>query len=266
MRHNPLAGVKVLISRPAHQAHKLCDMITQYGGQAIRLPVIEIVPVSDPPVQHLIHDIHGFDFALFISPNAVQFAMQQILAQGEIPDKLKLVTIGKASADKLHKLSGRIADIVPQGQYNSETLLAHSGLQQDAVKHKKFIIFRGNGGRELLANELRRRGAEVSYAEVYQRLAPQYSKAEFIRIWSQKADIITLTSNEALGNLFNLCKQYLTRVQLQALWQIPLVVVTEKMRHTAREYGFKADILIATKAADKALLEAVINWVSERKN
>ncbi len=264
MADNSLAGIKVLVSRPAHQAQTLCDMITQHGGRPLRLPVIEIVPLNHS-LQALIKKLDSYDFAVFISPNAVRFGLQAILARGKIPDKLKLVTIGQASARKLLVLSGRKADIVPQGQYNSETLLAHSELQQDKVKQKKVIIFRGNGGRELLADELRHRGAEVIYAEVYQRVLPDYSDTEFSQIWSQQVDIITLTSNEALGNLLTLCKQHLDKAQLQKLWQIPLVVVTEKMSRAARDAGFRDDILIAEKASDKALFDAVLKWLSNNK-
>ncbi len=264
MADNSLAGIKVLVSRPSHQAQTLCDMITQHGGQALRLPVIEIVPLKNP-LQALIKNLDSYDFAVFISPNAVQFGLQAILAQGKIPDKLKLVTIGQASAGKLQVLSGRKADIVPQGQYNSETLLAHSELQRNKVKQKKVIIFRGNGGRELLADKLRKRGAEVTYAEVYQRVLPEYSNTEFIRIWSQQADIITLTSNEALSNLLTLCQQHLDKAQLQHLWQKSLVVVTEKMSCAARNAGFKGGILIAEKASDKALLDTVLKWLSNDK-
>ncbi len=266
MAVKPLAGIKILVTRPAHQAQKLCDMITQQGGQAVQLPVIEIVPQWDKTLQQLIQTIDSFDFAVFISPNAVQYGIQAILAQGKIPDKLKLVSIGKASAQKLQLLSNRAADIVPQGQYNSESLLAQSGLQSKAVKNKKIVIFRGAGGRELLATVLQERGAEVTYAEVYRRTIPSCNQNEFRQIWAKLPDIITLTSNEGLSNLLNLCRQNLAKGQLDQLWQTPLLVVTDKMKHNARELGFQADILVAEKSADEAILKALRDYSNNKEN
>ncbi|MEA3242729.1 MAG: uroporphyrinogen-III synthase, partial [Pseudomonadota bacterium] len=44
----PLQGVGVLVTRPAHQADSLCELIRQQGGTAIRFPVLEIRPPADP--------------------------------------------------------------------------------------------------------------------------------------------------------------------------------------------------------------------------
>lgn len=255
----------MLVTRPAHQAQTLCDMINHAGGQALALPVIEIVPLDlSASAEQKIKQIAAIDYAVFISPNAVQYGLKRILAHGKIPDKLKLVSIGRASAQKLQQLSGRPADIVPQGQYNSETLLAHKALQSHSVRDKKILIFRGTDGRELLADVLRERGADVSYAPVYQRVLPHYSEQCFMQIWSARADIITLTSNEGLNNLIHLCHKHLSNEQLEQLWQCPLVVVTDKMRQTAQTAGFKNNILIAHKASNEALLEAVERWLEEK--
>ncbi len=265
MTNASLAGVRILVTRPAHQAHTLCAMISNAGGQALMLPVIEIVPLDlSVSAEQEIKQIAAFDYAVFISPNAVQYGIKKILAHAKIPDKLKLVTIGRASAQKLQQLSGRPADIVPQGQYNSETLLAHKALQSNSIRDKKILIFRGTDGRELLAKVLRERGADVSYTAVYQRTLPQYSEQDFMQIWSARPDIITLTSNEGLNNLIHICHKHLSNEQLEQLWQYPLVVVTDKMRQTAQAAGFNNSILIAHKASNEALLEAVKRCLSEQ--
>ena len=263
---NSLADIKVLVTRPAHQAQPLCDMINKFGGQAITLPTIDIeaIPLSDD-TKETIKNWEQIDFALFISPNAVEYGLPYLLAQGEIPDKLKLVTIGKASASKVQQLLGRAPDIYPTEQYNSEALLALDELQQEAVCDKKFVIFRGLGGRELLADTLKHRGATVEYAEVYQRKLPEPNHSKLDKILKiDTPDVLTTTSDEGLKNLVILFSQQFNDEQLESLWHIPLVVVTEKMRLNAQKLGFKNAIIVAQKASNEALLESLKDWIKNK--
>lgn len=262
MQSDLLAGIRVLVTRPAHQAQTLCDMITEQGGQAVRFPVIEIkpLPLSQAIIKRL-GNLKNVDFAIFISANAVEYGIAQLLAHGGIPDKLKLVTIGKASAEKMRQLIGRTADIYPTEQYNSEALLAHDELQDDAVNNKQVIIFRGCGGRELLATTLKQRGAIVHYVEVYQRKQPQPDNGVLERIQgTDTPDIVTVTSNEGLNNLLAMWTEHLNEPALEQLRHTPLVVVTEKMRISARKMGFNNVIMVAEKASNEALLESIRQW------
>lgn len=263
MQTHSLAGIRVLVTRPEHQAQALCYMLAEQGGQAVCFPVIEIKAFNvSNTAEDLIANLSAIDFAIFISPNAVEYGFARILAHGKIPDKLKLVTIGKASAQKLQQLTGRTADIYPAEHYNSEALLALESMQHDKVNNKRVLIFRGRGGRELLARTLAYRGAVVDYAEVYQRKEPVPDSTLLDAVWgSDVPDIVTVTSNEGLTNLLAMTtsKQY-----RQQLLQTPLVVVTEKMRLNAQTLGFKNDIIVAAEAGNEALLESVQDWAQQK--
>lgn len=263
-----LSGIKVLVTRPAHQAQVLCDMITQKGGTVICLPTIAIesIPLSGKTKEQ-IKKPEQIDLAIFISPNAVEYGLNHLLAQGEIPDKLKLVSIGQASAAKIQQMLGREPDIYPTKQYNSEALLALSSMQADKVKQKKVVIFRGRGGRELLADTLKQRGAIVDYAEVYQRVRPEVESSVLDKILSSDGpDIVSVTSDEGLNNLVAMFSRQFDKNQLEPIWQKPLVVVTDKMCRNAREQGFKNDIMVAEKASNEALLSSIQDWVIQQYN
>jgi len=266
MQSDFLAGIRVLVTRPAHQAQALCDMITEQGGQAVRFPVIEIVPTPlSEEATYWLRNPEKVDFAIFISANAVQYGLAQLLAHGGIPDKLKLVTIGKASAEKVQQLLDRAPDIYPTEQYNSEALLALTELQDDAVNNKQFIIFRGIGGRELLASTLQQRGAKVHYAEVYQRKLPKPDKEVLKRLQGlDSPDIVTVTSNEGLNNLVAMLHAHMEANQLEQFWQTPLVVVTEQMRLNAQTAGFKDAIIVAARASNEALLDSIQKWCQSK--
>lgn len=278
MQTDLLAGIQILVTRPVQQAQPLCDMLNAYGGQAILFPVIKIEAISlSKKMMNIIEDIDKIDLAVFISPNAVQYGVAQLLAHGKIPDKLKLVTIGKASAQKMLQVLGRAPDIYPTEQYNSEALLALDDLQYQQVNNKKVLIFRGCGGRELLAQSLIQRGAEVFYAEVYQRVKPELEQQSLEAVWgktSRRPDIITITSNEALSNLVSMLGEAINGADgeklsnnnyyLESLWQVPLVVISEKMRIKAQTLGFKNAIIVADKVSNEALLDSVLEWAKMR--
>ena len=44
----PLTGITVLVTRPAHQAGELADRICAAGGIPILFPVLEILDVAGP--------------------------------------------------------------------------------------------------------------------------------------------------------------------------------------------------------------------------
>lgn len=271
IEEKPLQQIRVLVTRPALQAQALYDAFTTLGAQVMSLPAIEIKAAalasgnssSKTTRVDWLKRLAGFDSIIFVSPNAVLYGTALMLAQGDIPDKLKLVTIGKASADKLFQCTGRTPDIFPLNEFSSEALLALKPMQTEFVSGKNILIVRGNGGREYLANKLQQRGAKVEYAEVYQRCLPQMDDKTLAKIWGfEPPHIITITSAEGLKNLLQL-----VGLRYRGLLRnTPLVVVTQSMIPLARDLGFSNDVIVADKASNKALVDGVIQWHNTRKN
>jgi uroporphyrinogen-III synthase len=256
--HRPLEGLGVLVTRPAHQAAHLCELIEAAGGRALRFPVLEILdPLDSGPLLDVIGRLEEFDMAVFISANAVSKAMNLIMARGPLPAHLKLIAIGKGSARELDGY-GRPADICPKGRFDSEALLEMAEMQQ--VAGKRVVIFRGDGGRELLGDTLRARGAEVVYAEAYRRGRPQADLGALMYHWARgEIGAVVVTSNEGLRNLFDMVgklgREWLRRTQL--------VVVSVRAAELARELGFKHPPVVAHEASDESLLEALVRWRAE---
>ncbi|VAW91373.1 hypothetical protein MNBD_GAMMA23-1055, partial [hydrothermal vent metagenome] len=159
-QNQPLTNKHIMVTRPAHQASKLIHLLEQAGAQVYCQPLIEIIAI-DKPITAIerVKKLNTTDIVIFISQNAVTHGMQLIQQQGTLPAQLKLATVGLGSASLLETLTNRPVDIIPQNAYNSESLLAHPALQN--VDGKTITIFRGIGGRNLLAETLRERGAQV---------------------------------------------------------------------------------------------------------
>jgi len=255
----PLAGVGVLITRPAHQAAHLAQLIEQAGGVAIRFPTIEIAPPVDlDPLLAIFGRLAEYDLAIFISPNAVEQTFSWLrAAKREWPSNLPVACVGRTTAAAVEKQG--LHATVPSERYDSEALLGLSLLQN--VAHKQAVIFRGDGGRELLGDTLRQRGAAVTYAQCYRRIRPHADAETLIDTWRRgEIQVVSVTSTEGLRNLHAL----LGETGRGWLYATPVVVLSEAQAATCRELGGEAAIMIATAATDEAILEAVKTWRRER--
>ena len=252
-----LQGCGVLVTRPAHQAVNLCQRIEQLGGRAIPFPVLEITAPDDKrPLEACAAQLDDFDVAIFISANAVERALPTILEQRDWPTGVQIAVIGKRSAEALEAF-GLQADLCPQIRFNSEGLLELDALQDVAGQH--FLIFRGNGGREYLADTLRTRGAQVQYVEAYRRTQPDVDSSALVQAWrSGEIDLVQINSVESLENLFAM----LDKEGQALLRKTPLLVVSDRMLPVAERLGFTQQPLLAANATDDAVIEALRGWHS----
>lgn len=244
----PLAGKRILVTRPAVQAVHLGKLIQNAGGEAVIFPAVEI---ADPPnpqaLDKLINDLPQFDLAIFISPTAVSRAFLRITAW---PAKLRAAAIGQGGAQALRR-AGVQSIIAPESGNDSEALLALPAMQQ--VNGQRIVIFRGEGGRELLANTLRQRGAQVEYAECYRRIKPQ---ADIAPLLAQHLDAIVVTSREGLQNLRELLGENWPVFQKQAFF-----VPHPRIAEAAHLLGVEKTVV--TTNGDKGCIKALLQHVQD---
>lgn len=256
----PLERTTVLVTRPAAQADTLVALIERCGGQAVRFPVLEILdPVDSGALLRIVDRLEDFDLAVFISPNAVNKAMNVIRSRRLLPAHLKLACVGRGSARELARF-GCENVIAPAGKFDSEALLEMPALSQVAGWH--IVIFRGDGGRETLGETLQRRGAHVEYAECYRRGKPHVDTTPLMRRWARgDIDIVSVTSTQALRNLYDL----VGKLGQQWLVKTPIVVVSERTAAACCELGFKTKPLVAAQASDEAVVETIKAWRAAQK-
>ena len=145
----PLSGIGVLVTRPAHQAHHLCQLIEAQGGSTIVLPALQINPTADrPAIRAAVGPIDRYHLVIFVSANAVRFGGELIAQRRD----LRIAAIGRATAQALNAAGYRVS-VVPSTGADSESLLASAGLRH--MSGQRVLIVRGKGGRELLGDTLR---------------------------------------------------------------------------------------------------------------
>ena len=248
----PLAGVGVLVTRPEHQAQRLAELIRSLGGEPLLFPAMEIVAQPDAATAPVLERLTQFDLAIFASPNAARLAMPRIATAGGLPAGLRVAALGPGTAAELKK-SGVREMITPEADFDSEALLdALSALRLAA---KRVVIFRGQGGRELLGESLRQRGAEVEYVECYRRARPRRDLAELVPMWQQgRLRACLATSSEIVTNLFDMageaCRPWLC--------QTPMFVPHPRVAATAFTFGVHT--VFVAGMGDEALASGLETW------
>lgn len=250
---------RILVTRPSHQAGKLADGILAAGGEPVLFPLLEITPVEDIAALHAqVSQLADYQLAIFISPNAVEQGVAAMRAVGLLPVgrvltrqvgmnpdlRLKIATVGQGSAQVLREL-GFDNILVPRERFDSEGLLALPELQ--AVSGWRVMIFRGDGGRALLGDTLKARGATVDYVTCYQRHTPAPAAIDW-----QNLAAITVTSSEALTYL----RQLISDAQLN----IPLFVPHPRIAALAQQQGWQH--IYPTDSGDAGLLTALQHWAN----
>jgi uroporphyrinogen-III synthase len=239
-----LAGIHILVTRPAEQAGPLCQAIEAAGGVAVHYPTIEIAAI---PVT-VDFDPGRADIGIFISRNAVRYALQSFPQL--LHSQLKTITVGRGSAEEYQKISGRAIDYTPHQHFNSEGVLELPELA--AVAGRQIILFKGEGGRETLEQELSNRGAQVIPLELYRRAIPHNSAP----LKWQEIDIILITSNMALEHLWQMTPES----ERPLLLEKPLIVISDRGEKLAQELGFHYHPLQASSAENSALLDTLFKW------
>jgi uroporphyrinogen-III synthase len=240
MNARGLAGRRVVLTRPAGQAAQLAALIGAAGGEPVLFPALAILEIADArPLSALIDRLDSFDLAVFISANAVDRGLALVRARRKWPLALRVATVGRGSEAALRR-HGFEAVIVPTQGFDSEALLDLPELKQ--VAGKRVVIFRGEGGRELLAATLAARGAAVEYIECYRRGRPQVDITPLMAQWERREiDAVSVTSGEALTNL----GEMLGETGQRYLQTTPLFVPHERIAAAARGLGVQTVVLTA---------------------
>lgn len=244
-----LQGARILVTRPAAQAEKLCRMIEAEQGVALRLPLLSIEPIvqAGEARQRL---AAGHDLWIFTSANAARHSAP--LIAGTWP--ARVAAIGPATAAALGSAP---VLTVPVSGASSEALLAQSGFSN--VAGLRVLVVTGEGGLGLLEEELAARGAVVERAEVYRRVPLPYP-ADTVAGFLRRANILVVTSAEALEHLLRLTPEDAHK----ALKRKALVLPSARVIERARDMGFVRSATIDGPMSDAAVVAACAQILETR--
>ena len=244
-----------MVTRPAGQATHLAEALFELGAHPVLFPVLAIEDIADTtPILDAAIQLDQYDWAMFVSPNAVDKALAVILAQRQWPDHVRVATVGHSSEAALARHG--IRDVVaPQERFDSEALLELPAFAE--VAGKRVIIFRGDSGRDLFGDTLKSRGATIDYVTCYRRTRPVLDPAPLIKLWSDgRLDAITVTSSEGLRNLYEM----VGKLGQGWLKHTPTFVPHARIAEQARALGLHE--VVQTGPADAGLLAGLNDYFS----
>jgi len=256
-----LQGQVIVNTRPGHQQGKLTDLLEAEGACVLSLPAVEIVETATTDfLRNLAARLVDYQIAIFVSRNAVD-GVFRFLGKAALPRGLQLGVIGGGTRSALaEKVDDLEVKLISSDFYDSEGLLDAQALQR--VDGQNILIFRGQQGRNLLGDELRRRGACVDYCEVYRRQQPGLAADALTQLLEGAIPtLILFTSTEGMRNLLDLpepCARAL-------LLRIPWLLISERMRESALKLGHNASIIIAGSASDSGIRQTICDWARQQQ-
>jgi uroporphyrinogen III methyltransferase/synthase len=202
----PLFGKRVLVTRPREQAAELVALLEAQGAEPIEAPMIRIAPPDDyAPLDAACAAIRRYDWVILASANAVEAFIKRLLATPldlRALHGVKLCAVGSATADRLAELGLKV-DLMP-AEYRAEAMidaLAASG----SLDGMRVLVPRADIGREIVGDELRRRGAEVTEVVAYRTVIvdpEREGEPDIYRmLLDRRIDVVTFTSASAVRNL-----------------------------------------------------------------
>jgi uroporphyrinogen-III synthase len=205
----PLAGKRIVVTRARGQSSSLVTALTELGAEVIELPTIEIVPLeSYETLDEVLRNIAGYQWLIVTSVNTVKVLAERLTVLELDPATccgLRKAAIGSATARAMLE-QGMAADVIPK-QYVAESLLAELG---DEVKGSRILLARATIARDVIPEELTRRGAQVDVVDAYRTVIPEGAVDRLREVFSdlsQLPDAVTFTSSSTVKHFFALWRE-----------------------------------------------------------
>jgi len=247
-----LKGRTVLVTRPFGQAAALIQQLDALGAEPLPFAPLLLEPQA-AALAALPQQLREADWVIPVSPSALDLAADAI-KHAELT-RLKFAGVGASSAGKLAALTGREA-LHPDGELSdSAALLACPELAD--MHGQRVLIIRGENGRAELADGLAARGAQVAFAELYQRRDATLDWAAFDKLAAQgKLAAAIVTSGEIAERLFQLAGPARAKSLQSLLYSVPHPRIAERLR------ALGAQRIVTTPADDAALIAGLQTWFS----
>jgi len=201
----PLFGKRVLVTRAREQAKDLVERLAATGADAIVAPMIRITPPDDfGPLDDACARVPEFDWIVFASANAVDAFIERLLAGPRDLRALsaaKICVVGQATAERLAK-HGVKPDVVP-AEYRGEAVVPAIA-ELGRIEGLKVLLPRGDVGREVIADDLRKQGAEVTEVIAYRTVIVEPEREGepdiYRMLLERHIDVVTFASPSAVRN------------------------------------------------------------------
>lgn len=234
----------VLLTRPEGSNKGLASALKQASIDYTVVPLMAIQPVDDPMLALKLQQAQDL---IFVSVRAVDAL---IAAQPVVQWRDKVCfAIGEATQARLASY-GVVSHCAPL-PHTSENLFRL--MQNFPLKHRQILIVRGQGGRTYLEEYLTQAQAQVSCADIYQRVRPKLDKDTLLQAWkSSRVSTVLITS----GFVLKFFEQRTTYQDEDWVSQLQFIVPSLRLQQIAKAMGLMS-VWVAAGADDVSMLNQI---------
>ena len=281
----PLFGKTVTITRSEKQSELLKDLLYENGANVIEFPTIKIETSKNiKEIKNVISKIQEYNWIIFTSVNGVEIFFNHIFEIGKdlrILKNINICSIGAATTEKIKTYYLNV-DYQPK-EYTSENIVEglvkckKRGTDVNRLSHfsKNYLLIQSNLSRDIIAEELSEKGANVTKLIVYNTVINedivgarctcpqitghmQYAPTKYI---IEKSDVITFTSSSTVKNFIQLIgKKNMKKIKDK----IKIASIGSITSETIKECGLNVDIE-AKEYTTKGLVEAIIMYFKKNR-
>ena len=244
-----LTSIRALITRPQTQANSLAEAIKIKQGKAWVMPMLAITPtIENHQIRNTLLSIDSFQKIIVTSHHAASFGLKSIKHfWSQLPNNQEWYAIGPKTASMLNQYD--IDAIIPFKGSDSESLLKINNLSN--IIGTKILVMKGQGGRSIIEETLKIRGAKVECLDTYQRQTLNYSKNTIPNLLKRhKINVIICASGETVTNLLN----FLPKIYRHHLC---LIVPSKRVEKQFTTSHFN-QLIVADGACNEAMLSALL--------
>jgi len=249
----PLAGLRVVVTRPRHQRSELLDRLRVEGAEVISVPTIEIVDPLDEgeDLARAVSELQSFSWVVFTSANAVDRFCGQLRDPRDLGE-VRIAAIGTATVAELAR-NGLLADLVPE-RFIAESLLEVFPLPPhgDPSRPPRVLYPSAEVTRDVLPRGLRELGWEIDVVIAYRTVPATITESDRAAIAS--ADVVTFTSGSTV-------EQWLAALGPDLL-PPTVACIGPVTADVARRNDMRISVIATTHTVD-GLVDALIAHVSD---
>ena len=250
----PLFGKRILITRAREQTTVFAARLEASGAEVVEFPTIQIEPPESwEPLDAAIARLREYGWVIFTSANGVRFFSDRLQAAGRDMRDLfgiAVCAIGPATAAALLDRGVR-ADLVP-AEFKAEALVEAVG--KERIRGARVLLARAAEARQVIPDELTRRGAMVDVVPAYRTLGNTVN-ADQLRasLRDGKIDVVTFTSSSTVRHFVDLVGEEASGL----LQNVVVASIGPITAGTASQHGIVSHI-VPERYTIPALTEALI--------
>lgn len=251
----------MVITRPVHESEELKARLEALGATTIVLPTIAIQPIDRfEEIDAALSAIDRFDLLVLGSKNAADALLSRARALG-IVIRSRVACVGRKTEAHVARAMAEPDSVLAKGpiivpaSYRSESLvdaIARELAGRGGVAGARILFPRAPEGREILIEELERRGGTVVPLSVY-RIATAHPPEPAVVESLGRADAFTFLSGETLRAFLELLPEASAREWLRSS---TVAVIGPVARAKAEALGIRVDVM-PEEATVEGLVEAL---------